>query len=555
MATISISIAPEFFDKNVPVHSWLKLYKPGHPEISSVVEGPADKPFEFELKSVPSGVLCVWWYVERVFRFDRHVDACPEAKSKSLVLCQPTQQRAGTGFFEAGEANFVLRDAQNEIVARASISYSPKIRMPSEVKHRDPTSYSGDEWLKVVQDLHSQHPHLLDTNVTEIKRHTFGKVVTPYGSQPMWAYALGAAQRAKQGGVKMAYTLQSVFDYACYFTFLPNEGFVRAPLHHKLETICEMQTMAMRFLVYARDSSMGLGGDHLVDDWTRIPDPPNPGEAEYDCEDGVEEAMAQSILLKTAPGLIGALAEAQRLERLYYSCFAVVTLRLGNSNNWVYHALLLKFDRRWLQQRLGLAVDESKHDMLPPLLLETTAYTTSNWQFKTPAYTKATYAAVQDRIETNVKVCSELIIEQMLYGHAVSLTCPELLESHSIGQIECTFNGKLGLPIKTLMLDADNKNIGLLPCKVTQPVQLPKWLPETPLLLALAPRIDATRPRGGRYPKAQFVIRGKDYADRTTRDKILAMAETIGSVRVDEINVYGDIGGVNVVIDRADSIE
>jgi hypothetical protein len=552
MPRVRFSLEPVFHPKDV--ESWLRVYVPGRLGANAVCTGRASQVLEVQLEladPTPTATLCVWWYVSRTYRLDKHVDSCPK-ESKKLVLCETTIERAGTGeVLIADGSAFGLYDIERQVVAhaRVSSSFRPSVSKPLAAKG----AASGDQWLEVVRAVHRSHAGFVGTNVTEMSPFTFGKVSTPYGTMPSWAFPLLAKRRA-QKVTDYNRTLEALFYNACYFAFLEPDKFVQAPQNHKLEVLGEMQTMAMRFLVYVRDVSLKLGEDHLVDDWTRIADAPVPAWIAYDCEDGSEEIVAQSAALKHAKGLEGALAEAQRLERRYYTCFCVVTLRLGGTKKWVYHALVVKFDRVMIQQHLDLPVDDVKEVTLPCLVLESTAYTTSNWEFRTPFCTKATFAAVDQFAEANTKICAEMVIDPCLYGHLVSFSCPDLLDEHGIGQVECLFEGKIGIPFKTIITKPGSDGIELVACKVDSEMKLQatnesQLFPETRMLTNDKP-VYLKRRSYVWPPKAQFVVRGKDVEDKAVMDQVVAVARAIGSkVTLDRVSVYGGIGGINVVVE------
>lgn len=544
---VRVLLEPVFHPKDV--ESWIRVYVPGT-NVNVTFKG-----FEVELPDnlTASTTLCVWWYVTRIYHSDKHVASCPKETKTKLALCETTLQRAGTGeTLLADGSKFDLFDIEHQRVATAVISSSAVARPTTKPLEAKGAS-SGDKWLGLVREFHRQQPQLRQTNITEMGSFVFGKVVTPYGTMPGWGFAYLASKRAE----KVAYndTLLSLFYNACYFTFLKPEDFDKAPLNHKLELLGEMQTMAMRFLVYVRDTSLRLGQDHLVDDWTRIADSPVPALIEYDCEDGAEEMIAQATALRQAQGLTGALAELQRLECCYFSCFCIVTLRLGGTSDWVYHAVVMKFDCRWLLRKLGLdRRDLEFKNPLPPLLLESTAYTTSNWKFETPFCTEKMFSTADEFIEANTKICAEMVAEPCLYGHLVTFYCPELLETYSVGQVECAFNGKRGIPIKTLMTESDHKGIEFLACKtdtdrIRQMTNESQLWPDTPMLKVAKP-VQLRRREYVRPPKAQFLVRDADAMDISVVDRITAAAHKMGSrVTLDKVQVYGGIGGINVVVE------
>jgi hypothetical protein len=549
---MEISIVPEFHAKDIA--SWLQVYVPGKPDMAA--KGKANEPFKFELTEADaSTTLCVWWYTHRLFRLDKFIDAGSSRETKEnktrLVMVEETYQRAGTGETLLGNGSkFTLLDIERQIVARGQVksTFDP---LPGQVLEAK-GAHGGELWLSIVNRLHQEDARFSDTNVTELPRHTFGSVVSPFGTMPMWAYSFFASIRARNAVAEYGDTLKSLFANACYLVFVDPDKFDQADRDTRIEVMCQMQCLATIFMVYARDSSMRLGADHLVDDWTRIADAPDhPSMVVYDCEDGSEEAMCQSMALRLARGLSGPLASLQGLELLYYSCFGIVTLRLGSTDKLVYHAVLLKFDRRFLQRKLGLKVDAKEHPELPPCLLETTAFTTSNWKHRSKAYTEQSYRLVEQFAEANSKVSAEMVIQQGLYGHLLSLTCPELLGTHRIGQIECVYRGKLGVPVAKLMLNSADAGIELVSCLTDSDTiratmtNVGQLLPETKMLFVPPDYKGAPRRESYTvYPRAQFVVRNRDFETPEIKSRVLTAAANMGSkVAVESIVVYADIGG------------
>lgn len=499
----------------------------------------------------------VFWYVRRKFQDGRHTDVTGQSGGSSKVdmsghgmdskleLEEETQTRAGTGSFRLGGGSFIISDIDGVTVATLVVANStmkPVERVTS--KSQTEGGGGGAEWQKKVEAATPQ-----ETNITELPRHIFAAVEMPFATIPIWGYTLAAQRRASQRSTGVVSTLKRVFDQACWLMRVSDFG--KSSLDKQLEVVCEMQSMATRFLVYVRDVSMRLKRDVMVDDWTFLEDWPSPKLAEFDCEDGAVHALGQSLMLQAATGLTGDLGEAQTLERNYYSCFAVVTLRLGNTDTHVYHAVLMKIDRSVVNRKLGIPTVAETKDVLPTVLVETTAWSTSNWRYSTKNCTPKHYDTVATRIDVNTKVCAETIKEQKLYGHLCSLVIPELTMRKQLGQIQISANGKFGADVSQAMesfdgikfhpVYTDSKTVDALSETTSQ------LLPESPMLLAsdTAPLKLSQRPTEA--PRAEFCVRGHDW-DQYSKQVMRVAAEMGKRVETQVIDVYGGIGGVVVSV-------
>lgn len=528
----TLTIKPEFHDPSA--EAFLRIYEPG--QSGTWYSGRLSSKFSVSLP--PTRTLCVWLYVKRVFKEDRHLDAKSTTAGgvglsgggidARIELEEDTIARVGTG---VAATSFDIVDIEGVKVASAQCSGDFK-----SAARRD--TGSGARWLAKVTAVTPK-----ETNVTELPLHVFGSVQMPYSTVPMWGYALLGARRAAKAS--MLSTLEASFSQACWFMRFDPKDFGSQPIDTQLETLCEMQTIAPRLVVYARDTSLRLGSDKLVDDWTVIDDNPVPALIEADCEDLTEHAVVRSLLLKQTKGATGSLALAQQLEKQYYTAFAVVTLRLGNSSNWVYHAVCMKFPKAQMRKKLGLSAAAGEAD-LPALLVETTAWSTSNWRYSTPWCTPETYDAVASRIDVNTKVCAESVKAQGLYGHLCSLVIPELQLEESIGQIQVSYGGKAGAPMAAVMKSLDS--ITLTPIKVdavevNEFNEASQFLPETKLLVGGTPMT----PRRPEAPKAEFVVRLVDWAKPGVSEQIKkAMG---GRVTTTNVTSYGGIAGVVVTVE------
>jgi hypothetical protein len=455
-----------------------------------------------------------------------------------MALESITVARVGTTELPFCGGDLVLKDVDGVVVADGRLKTSmPKLECLPLLQPKD--AQMGDRWLSKVKAVTPS-----ETNVIELPHHLFASVKLPYSNVPMWGYTLLGARRAQEQASALTEAVQATFEQACWFMRIDPKTFADQPLDAQLETLCEMQTMATRFTVYARDTSLRMGQDVLVDDWTVIDHHAEPRLAELDCEDTSEHAVTRSLLFKRVNAK-GSLAVAQALERRYYTCFAIITLRLGNTSQWVYHAVCIKIPKDVLLNKLGLA-SKSTTD-LPNLLVETTAFSTSNWRYNSPWHTQATYGAVASRLDANTKVSSEMVRTQQLYGHLCSLVSPELLEEHEIGQIQLSHKGKFGAPAKAVMEDI--QQVTFTPVKVEsgdiETFSRSHLLPEAKLLSGGKP---PRAPRTSQRPfKAEFVIRQFDWQQH--KEQVMNAARDMGEdIQVESIECYGQMGGVCLTV-------
>jgi hypothetical protein len=257
--------------------------------------------------------------------------------------------------------------------------------------------------------------------------------------------------------------------------------------------------------------------------------------------------VTRSLLLKQVPASSSLLA-TQQLERRFYTLFAIVTLRLGSSSQWVYHAVCIKVPKNRFRRLLGLSSNDKEDDKhLPVMLVETTAYTTSNWRYESPYVTVDSYEAITRLADVNSKVSSSIIQKQKLYGHLCSLTSPELLLEDGIGQIQLSHNGKFGVPVNLFVQDMSVASFHVVNASkgdVATCTESEEHLPRTLLLKggqSPGPRKDGTK------PVTEFVIRKRDWDEQQTT--IRRLCQQIGTkVDVQHIESYGGIGGVCVTV-------
>jgi hypothetical protein len=513
---MNLNLDPLFFPKDAQV--WLVVFSNRLP-LKDVKKGRANETFKFSASKMD--VYHCWWYVLRTFGDDKHTDFKINEHS---FLEEDTVQRAGTcSFAKDGEYSFV--DIEGTVVGKLTVKGTPQdSEKYAQYESKQRQDY-GTEWLKEVVAVTPK-----ESNITELQHFTFGSVKMPDCTMPTWSYA------SRRFAVN-ASTLENVFNLACWFMRVKPEQYSTLPIDTQLEINAEMQSMATRFCCYAKDSSKRMDSDHMLDDWTYIEDSPVPEMLEFDCEDGAVHAVNQSLALQESKG------PAAELERRYVTAFAIVTLSLGESN-YTYHAVCMKFPRGKLLKKLD--VQGSLPDTeLPVILVETTAWTTSNWRFKSPVVTESTFGEVLKQTNSvNAKVPAPSKVGDSLYVHVCTLVFPELVASAAIGQVQMVYKGKMGVPIDVIMRGTDDYEMKLVHIK-----EYPQNLPLPSTRAFQTTRISSIPESLPGNVKAEFVVRLHDWQKNKT--EIVTLASRMGgtSVKYNEITeVYGGIGGVCISV-------
>jgi hypothetical protein len=128
------------------------------------------------------------------------------------------------------------------------------------------------------------------------------------------------------------------------------------------ELLSEMITLPTRFLTYEKDTVRAGATKVGRDQWSRLLAFPNPEKAAFDCEDGSVMILELLHVLRTRELSGGLLKRVQQTAQKYEVLFTTGQLLVRGA--YVAHAYVV-------------AVDWSH--ALPPLVLESTAYTESNW--------------------------------------------------------------------------------------------------------------------------------------------------------------------------------
>jgi hypothetical protein len=290
------------------------------------------------------------------------------------------------------------------------------------------------------------------TNITEVSNSLFRGVLTPWGGMPSWSFPYLAT---KPVALDANNTLEAFMNIACYNMGLNLED-IKWDDATTSEMIAEMVSLIPRSCHYTSD--VGLREDKRttsVDDWAFLCHQPSLSMASYDCEDSSLSVMEWSYLLASAKGFTHpVLLRLQAHERRYMTFFCIITLRTSNTEDYGYHVIVLKLDRNWFMSRMR-GITTTTDVVLPPVLIDTTTYSTSCWKYRSTVCTEAVYEAtsVTHPVEVMGKVPSELqYTRRTMYGHLQSMICPELTRDKArISMIDVMREGKLGATIQHLM--------------------------------------------------------------------------------------------------------
>ena len=543
---MQLKIKPIFYAANV--ECWLKIFEAG--ELGVNIQGTADKIFEFKTPRT-NCVWHVWWYVKRKYAGNRHTDVKTTAEylngqsvvETRLILEEDTIERAGTCHFTR-DGDYDVSDIEGTKVATLTVKGCTE-----ESKNLTTTKpiVLGLDWQKKVDAATPK-----ETNITELPFRLFGSFKFPDGVfAPMWGYPMLALNLASPNSD--AQTTNSVFELACWLLRVKPSDYDKQPIDTRLEINAEMQSLASRMSCYVKDSSKRTDGDHMIDDWTFFEDWPDPSLLEFDCEDSAVHAMQQSLRLKTCNGLTGSsVASAQALEKLYYTAFAVVTLKLGE-NAYTYHAVCMKFPRLFIDKKLGFIGAASSDTQCPTILVETTAWTTSNWRYKNE---RICSYDIYDRViaqtdSANVKVPAPTDPTKSLYIHGCSLIFPELVISEAIGQIQLSYKGKFGVPMDILMTNSDAYD--MTPIRIDSWQQISQITPRS-MQMPKSTAFQSTTANKLNWdnraesPKAEFTVRMSDW--KKNQEEITKIAKSMGGTKVEfqPITIYSNIAGVCVSV-------
>lgn len=537
---------------------WLRVFRAGM--TGSILKGELSTQFVYRDAFPPDGeAMYVWVYVLRKFSGSTHTDAKNASSALSggqsgfsgrLVLEEETLSRMGTAKI-CGSGTFDLKDVENGKVGTIEI-----IGWKSTVKEckRDVSALpDGNAWLAKVQTITPK-----ESNITELPYKVFGSVKFPDCVLPSWGFPWRVYLNSHDDVHRM---MQLNFEAACWLMRVDPKRYHRQPLDTKLEINATMQGMITACLIYARDSSLRMDGDRLIDDWTLFEHYPQPELLEFDCEDGAVHALAESTLLQCqwSPTDMTPFNSAAALEKRYLTAFAIVTLKLGDGA-YTYHAVCMKFPERTLRTALGLrtiqlpivTTDDDEKD-LPVILVESTAWTVSNWRYKSRACTHDIYDAVMNQSDSlNAKVPAPEDKKHTLYIHACSLMIPNLMKRDKIGQIQLTYNGKFGVPMH-LVMSGSFSEFEMTPVYL-DPSDLDRLTDanlQAPLTRSLPDTYDPSKliPRDpNRIPVAEFIVRMHDWNQNVAR--ITETAKKMGgsTVEVQELNLEGGISGMCVSV-------
>ncbi len=235
------------------------------------------------------------------------------------------------------------------------------------------------------------------------------------------------------------------------------------------EFIAEMQLATVRSVMYtpdtvlARNATTGKVEDQKVDMWEYVNHQPDAATRRMDCEDGAIHVWEWHWLMRHEDSKFQdpRLRALQKFEQQYVACVTVGTMRTSESTPWFYHVWVMKFDRRYLNVLRGRSSALAKGESyLPPVLIESTTYTTSCWKYPDDAppnfggYGEMWRASqLMKPVENFSKTPASTVRSSGNYGAVLALIVPECMREseNKVVQFELAFNGKRCVPVEKLM--------------------------------------------------------------------------------------------------------
>lgn len=363
-----------------------------------------------------------------------------------------------------------------------------KIQLPTTPLQRYAFNDSPLSALAAVIAAKQAEIHKLwpDTNITpKLKRVTFNTIKQPIGKVPICALLAARTNMTGEGKVTAEYMVHAQRN-AKFILGLEND--IVSSDTQRAEILSEIHTMLTRAALYTPDLKKESKRDDSnvpTDDWNMsLSDSPLPQYMAFDCEEAMFHLVQHSQLLRSCEELKGTMIH--ETEKRYVTFGVIMSLYLPASDRWTYHAAALKLDRRYVWKMLGLDGSgnspETKQDKaktsskqpekkkttdkgqsstndschyLPAVMLEGTAYIGGCPSYTYTKEEQACFAKSKclfsSGIETVAKLTPAVLREKGVYGHVQTLLSPELLWSHGLCQIELGSNGKLGVPLETLL--------------------------------------------------------------------------------------------------------
>jgi hypothetical protein len=292
-------------------------------------------------------------------------------------------------------------------------------------------------------------------NIKEVGVSDFRDVLTTRGLIPMWSFPYYAWKTATTNVPTLEWLLQ-VVCFNMGLSIDKNEYDVPT----MSELLSELLSLVVRGCYYTPDSSRReRKRKEIIDEWSYLCHQPSLGYASFDCEDGSASIVEfSSMLTNMTTTTIPLLRNIQRHDRLYVTVFCIGTLRLPNTETYVYHVFVMKLDRTWFMQRLSSssAAVSISSKYLPAILIDSTNYSSGCWEYRSSTMcTEAIYERTRRMkpVEVSGKIPSELqFSRRSMYGHTQTIVCPELIiGKHGVCQIDLFINSKVGVPTKELM--------------------------------------------------------------------------------------------------------
>lgn len=197
------------------------------------------------------------------------------------------------------------------------------------------------------------------------------------GRVPMATFTVAATRNTVFASLDV---LEHWARLACARLRLDPGAHERFTVHQCSELLAEVAQTRLLALVYQID--VNLQGQ-VTDDWSFLSAHPDLSQAAFDCEDGTADilsalaTLAALDLASCSPLLRKLVAHARR----YVFLQTLGVLYSKGNDTFFWHSYVTGWDRRLVDAALA-GQTTTAEDWVPPLLIESTEYTTADWELQ-----------------------------------------------------------------------------------------------------------------------------------------------------------------------------
>jgi hypothetical protein len=344
-------------------------------------------------------------------------------------------------------------------VGLSHISSSVTVHAGVDEKHVAMLSHSRSVIRRHIDAQRVADRELEYNHAGEVTPSAFRDILTPVGPLPMWSFPWWIWEHHRRDSFSHMGILESLLQMACYNMGLEYNNEAGYDITTMSELLSEVTSMIPRACYYTPDYSRREGKRReIIDEWSYLCHQSSLAYASYDCEDGSSSVIEVSSMLKHGYGGKSASPLLQRLhihDNHYVTLFCIGTLRVPNTEEYIYHVYVMKLDRQWFLKQCGFISFTSHTPPLPAILIESTSYSSGCWEYKSKYTTEEIYERTRDKkqqpVEINAKIPSEIQFNRRcMYGHTQTVVCPEWVE-YNYYQFDLLYKGNVGVPTPKLM--------------------------------------------------------------------------------------------------------